>query len=297
MNDGPDLTFVVIPLLGGPALERCIAALRRTPAAILVVGRMTAALSESLRSRGLTPIDSDAPVPRRRAIGAAAAGTEWISFCEDTCEIDPTWYPAFETVRALCESDAWSGPIEIEADLPQRCVALAALEYGEFGADRWARLATAPGRAWRPVRRLAGLNLLYRAAALPAPIPPEGLIETDVHERARAQGRPLAMHPGLAVKYSSTDLAAATLASRHAHGRIYGGGMRARLSALSRALALAKCTVLPLVLGARGFAGLPASHRRNLVTLAWLAGFAIAWSAGEATGLLCGRGASIEAWR
>jgi hypothetical protein len=297
VKDAARLTFVVIPLIGGAALERCIAALRGTPAPIMVVGRLATGLAESLRSRGLTTIDSDAPVPRRRAIGAAAADTEWISFCEDSCVIGPAWYPSFETLLPLRESDAWSGPIEIDAGLPPRCVALAALEYGEFGAGRWTRLATAPGPTWRPVRRLAGLNLLYRAAALPAPAAPEGLIETEVHERARAQGRPLALHPGLAVTYSGADLAGATLASRHAHGRIYGGGLRTRLSAFSRARALVKCTALPLVLATRGFAGLPASHRGNIVTLAWLAGFAIAWSAGEASGLLLGRGASIEAWR
>ncbi|MEO8523283.1 MAG: hypothetical protein ABI460_01055 [Caldimonas sp.] len=297
MNPPSRLTFVVIPLIGGAALERCIAALRGTPAPIMVVGRLGAGLEQSLRSRGLTTIESDAPVPRRRAIGAAAADTEWISFCEDSCVIGPTWYPSFETLLPLRESDAWSGPIEIDADLPPRCAALAALEYGEFGAGRWTRLATAPGSAWRPVRRLAGLNLLYRAAALPTPAPPEGLIETEVNERASAQGRPLAMHPGLAVTYSGADLSGASLASRHAHGRIYGGGLRARLPALSRALAVVKCAALPLVLTARGFAGLPSKHRGNIVTLAWLAGFAIAWSVGEATGLLLGRGTSIEAWR
>jgi hypothetical protein len=297
VSDGPELTFIVIPLLGGAALERCIDALRRLPAAVLVVGRPGAPLSASILAQGLATIESDATVPQRRAIGAAAAKTEWISFCEDTCEIGPNWYATFEAVRTLPDCDAWSGPIEIEASLPPRCVALAALEYGEFAAGRWTRLAAGPGAPWRPMVRIAGLSALYRAATLPSPLPREGLIETDLNERLRAQGRCLALHPGFAVRYSGADRTGATLASRRAHGRIYGGGLRARLAGLALVAGIGKCAALPLVLAARGLAGLPSTHRRNVVTLAWLVGFAFAWSAGEAAGLARGRGASLETWR
>lgn len=297
MNSSPSLTFVVIPLVGGAALERCIAALHCTPAAIIVVGRIPAALADRVRSRGGMAIDSIEPVPRRRALGAAHAHSDWIAFCEDTCEIGANWYATFESVSRAAIAGAWGGPIEICDGLSARCMALALLEYGEFAAHRRQGLGTAPGATWQPAARIAGLVPLYSTSALPWPPPAEGLIETEVNAAIAASGKPLALHGGLAVRYCADDTASATFASRYSHGRIYGGGQRASLHGLARVAALAKCLLLPLVLGARGLAGLPRARRADPRSIAWLMGFALAWSVGEAVGLVFGRGASLAAWR
>lgn len=294
MNAQPSLTVVVIVLIGGAALQRCLASIQRWPVRIVVVGRIPEAAA--LRTQDLKVIESDASVPQRRALGAEAVNTEWLSFCEDTCEPKATWWQGFVALRSIAAHDAWSGPITIDEGLAPRFAALAAHEYGEFAPARWQRLATAPGASWRPVVRLAGLNLVYRAAALPRPAPAEGLIETELHEGLRAAERPLAMHGELAVLYHAADHRGATLRARFAHGRVYGGGLRQRRPPAALAMALLRCAALPAVLFARGWAGLPRTHRARPASLGWLAMFACAWSAGEARGLLTGRGDSLQRW-
>jgi len=297
MKGGRALTFVVIPLVGRSALEGCVCALRQTPAAIIVVGELEPALTGRIRSMGAEVICCAAPVPRRRAVGAAAARSEWIALIEDTCRIGDAWYATFEALRGQLASDAWSGPIDIAGDLPARCAALAGLEYGDYSRTRWPRLATGAGDTWRPVSRLAGLCLMYRTRALPLPISDDGLIEIEVNERILASGKPLALHPGLAVTYAVADPASATLRSRFQHGRIYAGGRLDGAGWPTRFAGIVKCLALPAVLTARSLAGLPRMHRRRMLTTCWLFGFALAWSAGEATGWLFGRGESLGAWR
>lgn len=297
MNRERGLTVVVIPLAGTGSLQRCLLAIQRAPVTLIVVGRVQPREADSIRAMGATWIESDQPVPQRRAIGAAAARTEWIAFIEDTCEIGTAWHATYNTVCSQAASDAWGGPIDIDAGLPARCAALAAQEYGEYSHARWPRLATGPGALWRPVARLAGASLLYRAHALPSPVPAHGLIETEINERILAAGRMLALHPGLAVTYAVADRGSATWRSRFAHGRIYGGGQRLRSSPFARAAGIAKCMALPAVLVARGYAGLPGGHRHNPRTFGWLFCFALAWSAGEAVGLMFGRGSSLARWR
>jgi hypothetical protein len=293
---GHALTVVVVVLAGGAALERCLAALRAMPADIVVVGRLDAA-ERSAAGDQIRVIDSAEPVPRRRALALAQTTTPWIAFCEDTCEPGSGWFAAFETVRALPQADAWGGPITLRDDLPARCLALGALEYGEFAPQRWPRLAAGAGPSWRPMTRLAGLNLLYRTEALAARIQPHGLVETEVHAALRASGRVIALHPGLAVRYSASDFAGARCGARLQHGRIYGGGLRTQLGALARVLALLKCVLLPAVLWSRGAAALPATRRTDWRVHGWLWLLALAWSAGEAAGIAFGRGRSLQAWQ
>lgn len=287
-----ELTFVVVPLVGGDALARCLAAVQRTPAAVVVVGRVDDALARVARQRGAEIVHSEAPVPLRRAEGLAHARTPWIAFCEDTCEIAETWFAAFQALSHDLASDAWGGPIEISPRLSARGAALAALEYGAYRAEVFDGADVR-----RPAPGIAGLAPLYRAAALPTLAPPQGLIETEVHEALVRSGRPLAWHIGLAVRYQAEDAANATVAARFAHGRIYGGGRRFALPASQRALLALRCLLLPPLLLWRGLAGLPIRRRWDLRALGWLTAFALAWSAGEATGLLFGRGASLAMWR
>jgi hypothetical protein len=293
MSDSACLTFVVISLVGPGELRRCVAQLSRLQAAVVIVGPDDA----SLGGDDIRFIRSDASVPIRRALGATAAKTEWVAFIEDTCEIGSQWFDAFQALRGELGCRAWCGPIEIATDLPSRCTAMASLEYGEFAPHRWHRLATGPGSAWLPVRRLAGLCLLYRDDVLATHCSDDGLIEAQVNEGLRAAGEPLAMHKGLAVRYAAADLASARVSSRYDHGRIYGGGLHSKLNWRGRALAAAKCAALPLVMVVRGMAGLPRARRYDPMTLGWVVAFASAWSLGEAVGVLFGRGESLAAWR
>ncbi len=290
------LGFAVIPLVGGAALEACLASVPRS-AQRVVVGRVPARVAAALQGAGSAVVDSDESVPRRRAIAAALAGSDWIAFCEDTCRLGTAWHASFEAVRDEARVDAWSGPIEIDPALSPRGVALAALEYGEFAPHRWQRLARDHVAGWQPVARLAGLNFVVRSSAIAAPAPPHGLIETEIQAGIVGAGRQLGLHPGMSVRYEVEDRSGATVAARMAHGRIYGGGLRARLSPTARLLALAKCALLPAVLAARGLAGLPRQRRGDARAWLWIAAFALAWSAGEVVGIAFGRGHSLQAWR
>lgn len=294
----PGLTVTVIVLVGGAALQRCIERFRTMPVAIVVVGTLPGPAQTALRAQGIDVIDSSDTVPRRRAIGAARACTEWIAFCEDTCEAGASWFAAFTQASAVPRADLWSGPIELDANLPARCLALAALEYGEFGAHRWQRLAQPGGTPWRLTRRLAGLCFMVRASALPPTVPVHGLIETELQRTVQAAGGAIALHPDLAVTYFAADAAAARARTRMQHGRVYGGGLRAQLlRRLPRLFALAKCLALPAVLWARGAASLPRGRRWDPAVHAGLLALACGWSLGEALGLAAGRGKSLEAWR
>jgi hypothetical protein len=292
----PVLTVVVVVLVGGTALERCLAVLRAMPVNILVIGRLSPVQAASCAELPVRVIDSTESVPRRRAQALALTTTPWIAFCEDTCEPAVTWFAAFTLASQEPQVDAWSGPITLRPDLPARCLALAALEYGEFTPARWSHLSDGPGAGWRPMSRLAGLNLLYRTKAVASYAQPHGIVETEVHLAMRAAGRVIALHPGLAVSYSAADPAAARCRARVQHGRIYGGGVRARSNLVGRAVALVKCLALPSVLWARGAAALPATRRVDLRVHLCLWLLATAWSAGEAIGVACGRGRSLEAW-
>lgn len=293
----PSLTIVVIPLQGGLALERSLRSLGHVPAHCIVVGAPTKELVKTLDLKGVEVIRSSASVPRRRALGVQAARTDWVAIIEDTCEITESWYPAFVDLSGGTQGDAWGGTVDIEHDLPPRCLALACLEYGQFTTHRWHLLATAGARSpWRAVSRLAGLNLVYRRASLRENIPESGLIETELHEHFLQTGNPLLLHPGLSVRYFAADYASATLRSRYAHGRIYGSGQRQRCSFSARFLHAAKCALLPLVLAARAAPSVPRSYRQKCAAAMWLIVLAGAWSLGECVGLLRGRGDSLRAW-
>lgn len=283
------LGFVVVPLLGGKALADCLESLAGIPASCVVV---CSKMHDTTGLHGLTGVRivrSDGNVPLRRAIGLKLITSRWIAFIEDTCSISRSWYAAFAEISRQSCFDAAGGPVALSLGLPPRCMALGCLEYGEFAS---ASLSDAIARA----KRVAGLNVVYRRAVMPAVDGVSGLIETDINASIEAGGR-LAIHPRLGVTYSQADLASAALRSRFAHGRIYGGGLRTGLGAARRAFAALKCGALPLVLSARATQALPSAYREKYAAGCWIAFLAAAWSAGEFVGVLLGRGDSLSRWR
>ena len=287
------LAIVVIPLLGGEALSRTLRSIKAIGAPCFVVGGLTPKI-ESGSSGAPTFIASDLPVPERRAIGLAVSATEWVALIEDTCDVGAGWMAACAEIAGADDVAAAGGPVTIVPSLPPRCMALACLEYAAYapsGQDH--------GKAPEAMatHRLAGLALLYRRSSLPPLGAGKGLIESEVNEILRSQGGRLLMHPGLAVEYRSADADSATLASRFSHGRIYGGGQRARLGLWQRGLGALKCIALPAVMYARAVRGLPAACRSRLATRAWIVALGFAWSAGELVGLLAGRGSSLAQWK
>ena len=287
------LAIVVIPLLGGDALNRTLRSIQAISAPCFVVGGHA---PPPHSGKGAAPIfiASDLPVPERRAIGVAVSATEWVALIEDTCDVGAGWLSACAEIAGADDVAAAGGPVTIVPSLPPRCMALACLEYAAY-----APTGNDHGKAPEVMttHRLAGLALLYRRSSLPPLGAGKGLIESEVNEDIRIQGGRLLMHPGLAVEYRSADGDSATLASRFSHGRIYGGGQRARLGLLQRGLGALKCIALPVVMHGRAMRGLPAACRSRQATRIWILALSVAWSAGELVGVLAGRGSSLARWK
>ena len=287
------LAFVVIPLLGGDALDRTLRSVQALGAPCFVIGGLA---PPAPSGTGAAPIfiASDLPVPERRAIGVAVSGTEWVALIEDTCDLGAGWLSACAEIAGADDVAAAGGPVTIVPGLPPRCMALACMEYAAYAPTGQNR-----GKALDAMttHRIAGLALLYRRSSLPALGSGKGLIESEVNEVIRSEGGRLLMHPGLAVEYRSADADSATLASRFSHGRIYGGGQRTRLGLLQRGLGALKCIALPAVMYVRAMRGLPAACRSRQATRVWILGLSVAWSAGELVGMLAGRGRSLARWK
>ncbi len=290
------LAIVVVSLVGGEALERTLRSIAPIDAPCVVVAASTLRLDPSVGSTRARVVRADVPVPLKRAVGLALTDSDWVAFLEDTCDLDGGWPAAFEDIARRADFDGVGGPVAIASDLPPRCMALACLEYAAFSPRR--RLfseGASPAAAL--TGQLAGLNLLYRRSAILPLVGDTGLIETEVNRLIRQRGGKLGVHPDLAVTYREADHASATLGSRYAHGRIYGGGQRDHTRRAWRPVALLKCLALPMVLYARAVKGIPPGHAAPLRTRLWIFGLALAWSAGEFTGYLSGRGASLARWR
>ena len=293
-QEAPSLAFVVIALRGGAALQRCLRSIAAIPARRVVVAAREQV--DAPLPGGTHFIECDEPVPVRRALGVAQADTDWVAIIEDTCEPAASWYAAFQEAARSADAGAWGGPIRIDHGLAPRYLALAAVEYGEFAPERWQRLIRAEKLGHARVARLAGLCVVYRRARLAALGKLESLIETETQLALQEAGAFLGLHPGLEVTYLAADDYGARCASRYRHGRIYGGGQRARLTPRARAWAIARCPALPPVLTLRALPALTGPRARWRAVL-WVVAFATAWAAGECAGLLRGRGASLEAWR
>ena len=285
----PLLSIVVIPLLGGDALERTLRSIAPLDVSCLVIGR-SAQQAASAGGAAATYIASDLSVPERRALGVAATSTPWVALVEDTCDLGPGWAAACAEIARDDSASAAGGPVSIDPALPPRCVALGCMEYAAFAPVRG---MPASGAA---TERIAGLALLYKRAALPPLAAGQGLIESEVNDLIRRRGGHLLRHPGLAVAYRGADLDSATLASRFSHGRIYGGGLHERLGLAQRVVAALKCLALPAVMVARAARGLPAACHEPWATRLWILALSVAWSAGEGVGVLAGRGQSLARW-
>lgn len=280
MTSAESLTIAVVPLAGGDALQRCMQATSHIAAQHRVIGPETAPT-----------------VPLRRKLAVEAATTTWIALIEDTCEPDDGWVDAFQEIARSPAGVAWGGPVEIASSLAPRALALACLEYGSFGRTATHRQAAGarPGPGV-PVPHLPGLNLLYRRDAIAGRMGQLGLVESELHEELRRIGEMPRLHPALSVTCTAADPRGTSLASRFAHGRLYGGGLAERRGLLQRALGTLKCILLPAVLAMRASRGMPRGYRRPIAASVWIVAFATAWSCGEFVGLVAGRGHSDRAW-
>lgn len=283
---------MLVPLVGGEALQRCAQAVRDAAAAAddveLLVAPTEAA--EPVEGARLLAADAIPSVPLLRARAVAQARGEVIAFLEDTSRPDAVW---LTTLRRLFEDGvvgAAAGPVRLDARLGARARALAYLEYGP-----WLAAPSVPVSA----RRLPGNHFAVRRTALEAceDLWRDGLREIELAPVLADKGWRVVVHPRLGVTYTAEDPDLARLATRYHHGRIYGGH-RFEDDAWGARLALAaSCPGVPFVLAGRAWRHGAADSRRSILALPWLLLYAASWSVGEGLGYLLGAGASDQAWR
>ena len=281
-------TAVVVVLLGGEPLRRCIEPLRAHGLPILIVGPsiLLAGYSDDTQEQ-VAIIRCDESVPRRRAIGVAAATTDWVVIIEDTCEIGPDWNRALtELTNTEPAIAALGGPVTVSATLNSRGIALGCVEYGEFAPQRIGGNTS--------LTRLHGLCTVYRRSALSAEMPL--LIDTDIQHGLIASGYQMMFREALAVTFSAHAASMATFKSRSIHGQIYGGILHQQLGLSARVVAATKCLLLPPVLAARAGQGIPLMARNRVAIWIAILSMTTGWAYGELKGVVTGSGRALEAW-
>jgi len=302
MIDSRNITVIVIPLIGGAALDKCLACVPERDVARVVVLREDMGSSSEWGARHSGVVFLNAArrsVPFRRAVGVSVATTDIVALIEDTSLIHAGW------LSALCEAFGGldiagaGGPVRISADLPSRYQALGWTEYGAFGMDRFRLLAN--GGRIVLTSRLPGNNFALRRAFLHDALQDHdrGLIETEVCRALGRQGYRFALHSGMGVTYAGVDRYGARLATRARHGRLYAGTQAAVSDRLGRATLLAKSLLLPFVMTARTLTSMAASGRLAgmAAVVAWVFAMQSAWAVGEAVGAVAGVGRGMEHWR
>ena len=287
-SSDPVCSAVVIAIVGGANLERCIAALAAIGVPITIVGPRQLLgnfLSEPpSRARCIEMADN---VPARRAVGIQSVSSEWVLLIEDTCVPDAGIAAVIRDLASVGEDvTAISGPVCIAKSLAPASMALGCTEYGEYraGSDKSAR----------PITRIHGLCSLFRRRAV---TDFERIIDTEVHAALLARGGRFQFDDRFVVEFAACDSRMTNLASRYAHGRLYGGIARYRPGINAKVVPLARCLLLPVVLTWRAAGAIPASVNRSAV-LVQIAKMSTAWACGEAVGAVRGPGdASLREWQ
>jgi hypothetical protein len=271
-----DLTAIVVALVGGNALDRCVSAVRAQVADVLVVNRDGTIVERA----GKTVGKSERPdIPAKREAAIERARTPLVGLLEDTVNPDIGWADAVREALGADGNVACGGPVKIGAGLPASSRALALSEYGEFN-DR---------RSDSEALSLPGCNFAFRrSAVLDAMQGLDGLLDQVVFRRLREAGGKLAWAPKMGVTFASPNPEGARLGTRFDHGRIYASTEAKGSGSLSRVGKAAKALLLPPVLTLRSLRNANARDLLSLPTIAWLSLQHSAWAAGELTGSLLG---------
>lgn len=293
MARSADLSVVIVSLVGGEALARCIERLPLTEVDVVVVlkdATVDAALWTRRYPRVRFLAGRDEPVPVRRRRGIEAAASPLVGIIEDTSWPERGWCDAAVAAFADRKVVAASGPVQMAAFLSDKCRALAWIEFGSFARDNRARIASeqVPGNAMA----------FRRAELLTALAADAGLYEDAVCWRLRDRGGTIADVAGMAVTYSACSAEAASLTARFHHGRVSGAAQPAktfgaRMRAAGRALASAFSRTT------RDIRRVSRADRASvsLLLILWLALMEAAWSAGAARGAIAGGGDKAKALR
>lgn len=268
------LTVVIVAIVGGKALQACIAAVQAQVSNYLVVRADGTVVDAGGRVLGASERRS---VPFKRKAGVELASTPLIALVEDTVCPREGWADEVEAALDRPRAVACGGPVILSPTLPPSARALAISDFGKYND----RLRAGPTAA------LPGCNFAFRRDAVLDAASSDGVVDQIIFQRLRASGGELLWVPGMRVDFSHPDLGGSRLSTRFHHGRIYGGLSRGQ-GIGRRAAAAAKTLLLPMILTARSLRQVSAAERPSLSTWGWLTLQHTAWAAGELTGAVFG---------
>lgn len=286
----------MVSICGPDRLAACLEALagqRNAPSFEIVVAddgaRQGGGRLRSLH-RNVVWVSAAPSPPQLAAAAVGAARGAVVMLTEDHCVPGPDWV---RRLHAAVTGSAGGRPGPGAAGGP--------VAFTDAGGDglEWAFhfsdfAAHVPPVAGGAARSLSVCNVAYRRATLDRLRPEwgEALHETRLHDAIRRRVGPLVMVPDAPVVSGRRVRLADALRERYGLGRIYAAvrfeDAPARLRWL-RALAAPALPPLLMVRLARRSRRIPQGVRRFLVSLPQVAGLVLAWSLGEAVGLLTGR--------
>jgi hypothetical protein len=265
-----ELTIAVVALLGGKALDECVAAARVQSNHVLAVRRDGSIVDGEGAAVGMAD-RLDIPAKRRSAV--ELAWTPLVAVIEDTVVPHGGWAAAIVAALGEKEAVACGGPVRIAENLPAQSRALTLSEYGRYN-DR---------QPAGEVAALPGCNFAFRReAVLEAMRGSEGLVDLPAFARLKQAGGKLVWAPAMTVTFAHAYAEGARLKTRFDHGRIYGSD---QAGALKRLLTVVKAPLLPAVLTLRS---LREAGGATLPTIGWSLLQHSAWAAGELAGALLG---------
>lgn len=306
MSGPATLSVVVIPLIGGTALDRCLTSLAADRAERIAVLPLEAKRALCKQAR-IMASDSSPPTKRPSRGGGRSASRRPAGISS----------PSSRTHRCLrpagARQSAWPSPTRRWAVPAGRysCPRRSVRAFKRSAAANMDAFIPGASQAWRPappgpgglttVQHLPGNNLAYRRAPLLEALSTSqrGLVEIEIDDRLRAQGAKLVLQPGMSVEYATCDAHGARLSTRFRHGRLYAGRLVAGRGWPQRAAAFTKSLLLPAILAGRALRSaasiLPPAGA--IKAAPWICAMEAAWAAGEAVGSLTGEGRSEDWWQ
>jgi hypothetical protein len=288
----PALSVVVPSVSGWDDLRDCLAALaaQSVPVEVLVADRLGPAVREAVRGAfpevRLLEAPRGATIPQLRAAGIAEARASVVGVIEDHVLVPPGWAAAMLAAHEA-GAEVVGGAVRNAATRRLRDRAAFICEYSHC-------LAPPPG----PAEWLPGNNVTYRRARLEEAreVLAEGRWEDRLHAALRARGVTLVMRPDIVVVHRKRYRPGEYPRQRYLYSRAFAGLRVVGASSGRRLLMGMLAFALPPVLLWRTARRVwqTGAHRRDLVLgLPLIAGYVLAWAAGEIVGYWRGAGGAL----
>lgn len=291
----PTLSIVIASVNGRPYLDACLEALARQeggpPAEVLVADCVGAEVTSFVEAEhpGVRLIAFDRPksVPELRSAGILASRGDIVAITEDHCIPQPDWYRSLVESHRRHPQPAVGGTVDNAATDRLVDWAVYFCEYSSF-------MSPLPAG---PASDLPGPNVSYKRGALDAmaDLIRDGYWETFLHWRLQERGHELILDPSVRVLHRKHFRFGDFLAERFHYGRAFAGHRNRFVSLRRRASYFLFSPLLPplLILRIGRRVWRRGRHRGTFVrALPMIAGFMVAWAAGEWVGYAVGPGES-----